>query len=169
MIFMSQSGIIDAAREDGWDRWYVDHLNIMASVPGISSAQRFKTATPAHPPSLAMYSVASPNVFEDPYYQRVRGMGEWLSLIDRRHYRRNLFAGAERAPEVLAGSVLLVADSDTPKPDLGGIAWTWLECVALDRSTSFRGIAVAPEEAHALDPALSIALYRPATAYHRPR
>ena len=36
MIFMSQSGIIDAAREDGWDRWYVDHLNIMASVPGIS-------------------------------------------------------------------------------------------------------------------------------------
>ena len=37
MIFMSQSGIIDAAREDGWDRWYVDHLNIMASVPGTAS------------------------------------------------------------------------------------------------------------------------------------
>jgi hypothetical protein len=170
MIFMSQSGIIDAAREDGWDRWYVDHLNIMASVPGIGSAQRFKTASAGHPPSLAMYSVVSPNVFQDPYYQRVRGMGEWLSLIDRRYYRRNLFAGAERAPEVAADRVLLVADRDAPESILSGIEWTWLECVALDRSTPYRGIAVvAHDEAHALDTALSIALYRPATAYHRPR
>lgn len=170
MIFMSQSGIIDAAREDGWDRWYVDHLNIMASVPGISSAQRFKTASAGHPPSLAMYSVASPNVFEDPYYQRVRGMGEWLSLIDRRYYRRNLFAGAERAPHVSADRILLVADRDAPEPGLGGIAWTWLECVALDRSTPARGIAVvSPAEADALETGLSIALYRPATAYHQPR
>ena len=169
MIFMSQSGIIDAAREDGWDRWYVDHLNIMASVPGIGSAQRFKTSSAGHPPSLAMYSIASPNVFEDPYYQRVRGMGEWLSLIDRRYYRRNLFSGAERAPHVAADRVLLVADSDAPKADLGGIDWTWLECVALDRSTPWRGIAVVSlDEAHALAPALAIALYHPATAYHQP-
>ena len=50
-----------------------------------------------------MYSVASPNVFDDPYYQSVRGMGEWLTLIDRRYYRRNLFAGAERAPWACTG------------------------------------------------------------------
>jgi hypothetical protein len=170
MIFMSQSGIIDAAREDDWDRWYVDHLNIMASVPGISSAQRFKTASAGHPPSLAIYSVASPNVFDDPYYQSVRGMGEWLSLIDRRYYRRNLFAGAEHAPEVTRDRVLLVADSDEPKPSLGALDWTWLECVAIDRSTPYRGIAVVSlDEAEALDSALPVAVYRPATAYHRPR
>lgn len=170
MIFMSQSGIVDAAREDGWDRWYVDHLNIMASVPGISSAQRFKTASAGHPPSLAMYSVASPNVFDDPYYRSVRGMGEWLALIDRRYYRRNLFAGAECAPEVARDRVLLVVDSDGPKPDLGGLDWTWLECVAIDRSTPYRGIAVVtPEEADRIDSAPGVAVYRPATAYHRPR
>src|SRR5215213_9996974 len=100
MIFMSQSGITDDARERDWDRWYLEHLEIMVSVPGIASAQRFKTSAEGHPPSLAMYSVASPNVFNDPYYLSVRGMGEWLPLIDRAQYKRNLFEGLARAPEV---------------------------------------------------------------------
>lgn len=89
MIFMSQSGITDASRERDWDRWYFDHLALMVSVKGIGSAQRFKTSTPGFPPSLAMYSVATPDVFQDPYYLSVRGMGEWLSLIDRQYYKRN--------------------------------------------------------------------------------
>src|SRR5712672_563774 len=98
MIFMSQSGITHAGRESEWDRWYVQHLEIMASVPGITSAQRFKTSMPGHSPSLAMYSVASPELFQDPYYLSVRGMGEWLTLIDKKYYRRNLFAGLAHAP-----------------------------------------------------------------------
>jgi hypothetical protein len=169
MIFMSQSGITDPARESEWDRWYGEHLAIMATVPGISSAQRFKSATPAYPPSLAMYSVASPDIFQDPYYQRVRGMGEWLPLIDRRYYRRNLFAGAERAPEVAADRILLVADRDAPEPGLAGLEWTWLECVAIDRSTPYRGLAVvAPAQVQALAAAHAIGVYRPTTASHKP-
>ena len=65
MIFMSQSGITDPSRERDWDAWYFKHLEIMATVPGISSAQRFRTKTEGHSPSLAMYSVASPDVFQD--------------------------------------------------------------------------------------------------------
>lgn len=165
MIFMSQSGITDSTRESGWDEWYVEHLRIMASVPGISSAQRFKTSTDAHPPSLAMYSVASADVFNDPYYLKVRGMGEWLSLIDRRYYRRNLFSGADCAPTVPLDRMLLIADRSDPESGLGGIEWTWLESVAIDRSTPFRGIAVVDEaQAQTLDPSLGIAAYRPATA-----
>ncbi len=170
MIFMSQSGITDDARESDWDRWYLEHLNIMVSVPGIASAQRFKTSTPGHPPSLAMYSVASPNVFNDPYYLSVRGMGEWLELIDRQHYRRNLFEGLKRAPEVPEDRVLLIIDRDTPENDLADIGWTWLRCVAIDRSTPYRGIAtVEPAHADALAAAHSIAVYRPATTCHKPR
>jgi hypothetical protein len=30
MIFMSQSGLSDPAREAEWDAWYVEHLRIMA-------------------------------------------------------------------------------------------------------------------------------------------
>src|SRR5215218_8690241 len=144
MIFMSQSGITDASRERDWDEWYLKHLEIMATVPGIASAQRFKTKTAGHSPSLAMYSVASADVFQDPYYLSVRGMGEWLPLIDRGYYKRNLFDGAEVAPEVESGKFLLVADRDKPEIGRAGIEWKWLECVGIDRSTPYRGIAVVP-------------------------
>jgi hypothetical protein len=167
MIFMSQSGLADTSRESEWDRWYVQHLEIMVSVPGITSAQRFKTATPGHPPSLAMYSVASADVFQDPYYLSVRGMGEWLPLIDRRYYRRNLFAGLEYAPVVSRTDVLLVADRSEPEARLAGIDWTWLESVGIDRSTPYRGIAVVDQAAApSADPAHGIALYQPAGARH---
>ena len=170
MIFMSQSGITDPGREGDWDRWYVEHLDIMVSVPGVVSAQRFKTVTPGHPPSLAMYSVASPSVFEDPYYQSIRGMGEWLALIDRQHYRRNLFEGLDHAPKVPEDRVLLVADRHAPDDDLAGIDWTWLQCVGIDRSIPYRGVAIVdPAAARALTPTHSIALYRPSTPCHKPR
>ena len=76
MIFMSQSGLTDPSGEKAWAAWYADHVSIMVTVRGITSAQRFITTTPGYPQSLAMYSVASAAVFDDPYYRSVRGMGE---------------------------------------------------------------------------------------------
>ena len=169
MIFMSQSGITDRSRESDWDRWYLEHLEIMATVPGISSAQRFKTKTAGHPSSLAMYSVASPEVFSDPYYQSVRGMGEWLPLIDRAQYQRNLFSGAEFAPQVTDTQFLLLADREKPEIGRAGIEWTWLECVGIDRSTPYRGIAVVPARvAERAGRHSGIAVYAPVTAYPKP-
>ena len=169
MIFISQSGITDPARESDWDRWYVEHLNIMASVPGISSAQRFKTSTQGHSPSLAMYSVVSSDVFQDPYYLSVRGMGEWLSLIDRKYYRRNLFDGLDCAPEVAESEVLLVADRNEPEAGLASVDWTWLQCAGIDRSTPYRGIAVVPCGTAAPARFDAIAVYAPATACYKRR
>ena len=162
MIFISQSGLTDRARETAWDEWYVEHLRIMATVPGISSAQRFKTDTPGFPPSLAIYSVASAAVFEDPYYLSVRGMGEWRPLIDRRYYNRNLFAGLDYAPQVADGGRMLVADRARAAGAIAGIEFTWLECVGIDRSTPYRGIAViAAGKLPPLD--ATVAVYRPVT------
>lgn len=170
MIFMSQSGLADDSREGDWDGWYIEHLDIMVSVPGVSSAQRFKTASPGYPPSLAMYSVVSQDVFSDPYYLSVRGMGEWEPLVDRRYYRRNLFSGLERAPEVAMNSLLLVADRESPEPGLAGVEWIWLECAGIDRSTPVRGIAVVREVPAAVhESAGAIAVYLPATAPHKPK
>lgn len=165
MIFMSESGLIAGASESGWDAWYLEHLRIMATVPGVSSAQRFRTSDAGHPPSLAMYSFASADIFQDPYYLSVRGMGDWLPLIDRQYYRRNLFAGLDRAPEVGEGQFLLVADRDRPEPKLAGIEWHWLECAGIDRSTPFRGIAVvdAAPDRRGAHPG-GIAVYAPASA-----
>jgi len=164
MIFMSQSGLADTSREADWDAWYLEHLRIMYTVEGVRSTQRCKCLTPGHPPSLALYTVTSSDVFRDPYYLSVRGMGDWLPLIDRQWYRRNLFEGAARAPEVPADSLLLVADRDAPARDACGMALTWLRSVGLDGSTPYRGIAVVSASAPPIAPPGG-ALYRPVTAY----
>jgi hypothetical protein len=160
MIFISQSGLTDTALAANWDRWYLEHLRIMVTVPGIASAQRFKTDAPGFPPSLAIYSVASPDVFSDPYYLSVRGMGKWLSLIDRQYYKRNLFDGLEYAPVVADGAYLLVADRERAEGAISDIEFTWLESIALDRSTPYRGLAVA-QRLPVLE--TTVAVYRPAT------
>jgi len=162
MIFISQTGVTDTTREAQLDEWYIGHLRIMATVPGISSAQRFKTGTPGFPPSLAIYSVASPAVFDDPYYLSVRGMGEWLPLIDRRYYRRNLFEGLVHAPRVADDARLLVADRAQHEGAIGGIEFIWLKSVGLDRSTPYRGLAVVDAaQLPSLD--ATVAVYRPVT------
>lgn len=168
MIFMSQSGLTDPTRESDWDAWYVEHLRVMASVDGVSSAQRFKTAAPGYSPSLAMYSMRSAAVFDDPYYLRIRGLGEFLPLIDRKQYHRNLFAGLECAPVVSPEQVLLVCDAAAPSA-AHGIEFIWLEAVAVDRSTPYRGIAVVASNRNTESAERGgVARYVPATGvYHK--
>ena len=159
MIFMSQIGLMDASRQSDWDAWYVEHLRMMRTVPGITTAQRFTTGTAGFPLSLAMYTVASEAVFRDPYYVSVRGMGEWKPLIDPRHYHRNLFDGLDMAPQVASGSMLVVADRSQPDPSLGGM--TWLRAVGIDRSTPYRGIDVIGPDCWAEFEGKKVGLYAP--------
>jgi RimJ/RimL family protein N-acetyltransferase len=162
MIFFSESGLIEPSRRPEWDEWYKGHLAAMASVPGVLSAQRFAAIDPGVPPSLAMYTVTSPAVFESEIYRRVRGMGPWVGLVDESLHRRNLFDGAETAPEIPEGGILAVADRAAPE-QLDG--FTWLTSAGLDRTTPYRGIAVFPDAASARR-ALggSAALCRPVSA-----
>lgn len=160
MIFMSQSGLLDPSREADWDVWYVEHLDLMRSVPGFHSAQRFKTQNRGYSPSTAMYTLESADVFNDPYYLSKRGMGEWKPLIDLRWYKRNLFDGLDAAPHVADDQVLLMADRDTPDPALPGM--TWLRAVAIDKSTPYRGIQViSSQDAVHWDGHAGLGVYRP--------
>ena len=164
MIFTSESGLTDPTRLREWDEWYLGHLAAMAAVPGVSSAQRFRALGDGVPPSLAMYTVASPAVFESDIYLRTRGMGPWQPLIDPRHYRRNLFDGLDVAPTVAPDDILAVVDRAAPVPGDHGL--TWLRTVGLDRSTPVRGIGVLDDDAaRRLAAALDgpVALYRPVT------
>ena len=162
MIFISQSGLTDPSREADWDAWYLEHLRIMATVPGVSSAQRFKTDTPGVSPSLAIYSVTSAEVFKDPYYLSVRGLGQFLPLIDRRYYKRNLFSGLDFAPEVGSDQVMLVADREQAEGSIAGVPFNWLKCEGIDHSTPYRGLAVVrASTVPALD--ASVAVYRAAS------
>ena len=162
MIFMSQSGITDRTRDADWAQWYIGHLRIMATVPGVFSAQRFTTPTPGYPPSLAMYGVASADVFTGEYYLSVRGMGEWLPLIDKQWYRRNLFAGLPAAPLVSESQMLIVADRDAPDVTLASALFTWMRVAGIDRSTPYRGIAVIDNVMTDMLPD-NVAVYLPAS------
>ncbi len=127
MIFISQSGLTDPGRAAEWDAWYIEHLQVMLSVPAVSTAQRFFTDSPGYSPSLAMYTVPGPEMFSDPYYLSVRGMGEWSEFIDKRYYHRNLFAGLDRAPRVTASQRLIVADRSREDAGLGGLGLVVVE------------------------------------------
>jgi hypothetical protein len=162
---MSQSGLREPKRQAAWDQWYLAHLQVMLTVEGIESAQRFELLRGDASPSLAIYTIASPEVFRDAYYLSIRGMGRWLPLIDRDQYHRNLFAGLDIAPEVPDMGLLLVADRDEPEPLLGGIAWTWLEAVGLDRSTPYRGVAVVSSAHVTRVPRADVASYRLVTGF----
>jgi hypothetical protein len=165
VIFTSQSGITDARRRADWDDWYLGHLTAMAAVPGIGSAQRFAALDDGPPPSLAMYSITAPDVFDSEIYLETRGMGPWKALIDARHYKRNLFEGLDVAPSVPPDAILLVADRAVPEPALPAL--TWLRTVGLDRSTPVRAVAVLADLPAARHLAAAIggpvALYRPIT------
>ena len=92
------------------------------------------------------------------------------TLIDRQYYRRNLFEGLDRAPELKADEVLFVADRERPMRGLGRLDWTWLECVGIDRSTPYRGIAIGgAATAERVGGTAGIAVYLPATQCHKPR
>jgi hypothetical protein len=164
MIFTSESGLTDPSRIAEWDAWYRGHLAAMMAVPGITSAQRFRALDEGPPPSLAMYAVSSPAVFDSEIYLRTRGMGPFVPVVDRRLHRRNLFEGLDAAPEVPMGGILLVADRAVADPAVTGIVW--LRAVAIDRSTPYRGIAAFPDLASARHAALRLggaACYTPMT------
>src|SRR2546423_11589591 len=134
MIFTSESGLTDPDRLGEWAEWYRGHLAAMVAVPGIASAQRFRALDAGVPPSLAMYSVASPAVFDTDIYRRTRGMGPFVAVVDERLHRRNLFEGLAVAPDVPMTSILMVADRAEPGLSQDGLIW--LRAVGLDRSTA---------------------------------
>ena len=159
---MSQNALLDERDEAVLDEWYLEHLRCMVAVPGIFSAQRFKTPTAGFPGSLAIYGVTSEQAFDNDYYRSFRGMGVLASRIDERQHHVDLFEGLAAAPHVGETEVLLLADRDAPLVTLQGIAFTWLECVGRDFSTPWRGIAVRPGES-ASGLGGGIAVYRPVT------
>jgi len=142
--------------------WYREHLRNMSSVPGIHSAQRFTTATPGFPRSVALYSVVSEQAFDNDFYRSIRGLGNIAPLMNEREHHVDLFEGLEAAPVVADDERLLLTNRDTPGSDIADIRFAWLKCVGRDFSTPYRGIAVVP--VHSL-PALnaSVAVYRPVT------
>src|SRR5258708_4954297 len=112
MIFISESGLTDPSRIAEWNVWYRGHLAAMVAVPGVTSAQRFRVLDDGPPPSLAMYSVASPAVFDSAIYLPTRGRGPFLPVVDHGLHRRHLFDGLDAAPDAPMGRFGAAAPPD---------------------------------------------------------
>jgi hypothetical protein len=143
MLYVVEMAFTRPDMQEAWDAWYTEHLDILLSVPGFHTAQRFLCLTPWPAPYLAIYTVDSPEVFESAPY-RARGgrdsTGEWKPLMV--NWDRNVFAGIDRAPEVAAGELLLLTEAEPGALTGAGVDFTWLTSAGLDRTVARRGLAV---------------------------
>jgi hypothetical protein len=154
VIYMVDHVYADPATEPQWHDWYAGYLQKLVSVPGLATAQRFRALGSAPPRYLAMYSVASAEVYESEAYKNMGGGGSQSARFHHAYqsWTRNLFEGAARAPAVREGQRVLVFDRERRDEDspLTSRA-TWLEAVGLHMTTRYRaflvldaGEAVAP-------------------------
>ncbi len=90
MIYTVELNFSDPARADEWNAWYETYLAQLVSLPGLSTAQRFRAVTPGAQPwdYLALYSLASLDVFESDAYR--------YADCARCDWRRNVYGIASR-------------------------------------------------------------------------
>ena len=90
VLYTVRSRFTDPEREEEWNAWYIRHLEKLMAVPGFIAAQRFSSKeTVDERPYLAMYQVASPDVFTSEAYLSIWGFDDWRPLID--NWTRDIF------------------------------------------------------------------------------
>ena len=163
MLYVVEMDFTQPARKAAWDAWYAMHLEVLLTVPGFHTAQRFLCALPHRAPYLAVYTVDSAEVFESGAYRERGGRdstGAWKpSMVN---WDRNLFAGIDRAPAVSADELLLLAEDVSAVSAHPDAAFRWLDAVGLDRTLTKRALAVVKAQGHRLPPTAGpIRAYRP--------
>jgi hypothetical protein len=167
MIYCVETAFAVPAREAEWSAWYSQHLGVLLSVPGFSTAQRFQSLAPCRAPYLAAYSVTSGEVFDSAPYRQRGGRGsprEWVPLMI--NWDRNLFDGLTHMPPVKPGEILAVVDQAPHELADFPVKLSPLHCAGLDRTVASRGIAVLSTRQHAACTSLAsqhIRFYQPLT------
>ncbi len=150
MIYCVELAFSEPAREAEWSAWYSQHLGILLSVPGFSTAQRFQSMAPCRAPYLAAYSVTSGAVFDSTPYRQRGGRaspGEWVPLMI--NWDRNLFDGFAQMPDVRPDQFLAVVDHPAHERAKFPLTLHALRCAGLDRTVQSRGIAVLSADEYA--------------------
>jgi hypothetical protein len=115
VIYIVELSFSDPSREAEWHAWYETYLTQLVSLPGLSTAQRFRAVTPGTQPwtYLALYSVASLEVFASEAYRQMGGGGQASARFrEAIRRRRTVYTGIEHLPVVTeAGRVVLCDDA----------------------------------------------------------
>jgi len=114
VIYSVELNFSDAPRVDEWNAWYETYLTQLVSLPGLSTAQRFRAVAPAAQQweYLALYSIASLDVYASEAYRNIGGGGNAsLRFKDAIHRRRNVYTGIERFPAVTDTARVLLCEA----------------------------------------------------------
>ncbi len=147
MIYMVEQTFSMPKLEADWNVWYMANLDVLMAVPGFKSGQRFQVIGAKPSEYLAMYTIASADVFDSAIYKNSGGGGTASQRFRPAYqvWKRNLL-DLETAPEVAMDQCLLVLDAPQPAA-VGNIAFTWMQTVGLHKTTPWRGIAVVAANA----------------------
>ena len=181
MIYTVELNFTDPSREAEWHSWYESYLRQLVTLPGLSTAQRFRAVVRDTQPweYLAVYSLLSLDVYATDAYRAIGGGGNaskaFHHAITR---RRNVYRGIERMPEVSEEARVLLTDDADAHLDLPDILFTPLEAASgrrqagatqLDGTPTKRSIAVADDatvERLGLTARPGLAVYSPITRRH---
>ena len=145
MIYSVDLALGTEQSDEDWDRWVAEMRtpDAFMAIPGFLTMQRFKEMTARPPRYLAMYSVPSPEAVVSAEYRGADGgnlrRNNWLQFITLWH--RNVWDGAESAPNVADDEVLVMFDAAAPTTNHQIPGLTWTRAIGLDKSTPYRGLA----------------------------
>lgn len=147
MIYMVEMALIDLSRRVEWDAWYLSHMKLLISIPGIEATQRFESLGQHPSPFVALHQVTGPDVFTSDAYRAKAGptgTGEWRERMNNWH--RNVLRGIDETPDVPESGALVVVEDGADAP----LPLRWTEAIGLDRTVTRRGFAVVPNLADAI-------------------
>jgi len=151
MIYMVEMGFSAPGLRAEWDAWYLSHMKMLITIPGIRATQRFEALTAHLQPFVALHEVDGPEVFESAAYRAKAGpasTGEWQAR--HTNWKRNVLAGLENTPDVPMTGFLIIAESGAEGGLPPGVAMHRVEAVGLDRSVTRRFIAVTDQPSAAV-------------------
>ena len=146
MIYMVEMGFSAPGLREKWDAWYLSHMKMLITIPGIRATQRFETLHDHLQPYVAMHEVDGPEVFTSDAYRAKAGpasTGEWRGL--HTNWVRNVFAGIEQTPDVAMGAFLLLAEAGAEGGLPADVIPHALHSVGLDRAPARRTLAVTDQ------------------------
>lgn len=164
-----------AAQRETFDAYYWRHIDMLLTIPGFMTAQRFYCADTDRAPFLALYRLAGPDVLTSEAYTSKAGrmsvhpdFRAYISGWDRNLVQGPAGSGGPDLATAMGGTMTLI-DRLTPnsRPLPGGIVP--LEVIGLDRTIVQRGV-VGDGAAYPPQPAegWSVRVWQPIHALRRP-
>lgn len=178
MIYTVELNFSDPSCLEQWSAWYNTYLQQLVTVPGLSTAQRFRAVTrdAAAWEFLALYNLASLDVYESEVYRSIGGGGNASKAFHHAIVRRrNVYRGITEFPVVSGDARLLLTEDETIAPVIDDVLFVPLTAGAgaqqagatrLDGTPAQRAITLVHASTLARVPAAAldgVAVYAPIT------